>query len=264
MSPCSCGQPHSVADDPVIRIHDVDFAYQAGSPVLSKVSFTVNRHDAICVVGPNGGGKSTLLNLILGLLKPQNGTVEVLGHAPDQVRSRLGYMPQYSVFDYKFPVNVMDVVLMGRLHSNRWGRYAKEDRAKAEGALEELGMQDMRRRPFFALSGGQRQRVLIARALAGDPEIMLLDEPTSNVDPVAEQQFYTTLQRLAQRMTLLIVSHDLGFVSDWLTGVVCINRTAHVHPVSALTGDNIRELYGSDVKMIRHDHCCIHPEESRI
>jgi len=263
MSKCSCGHDHAPLQ-PVIRLEGVDFSYQSGSPVLTNVSFTVNRNDSICIVGPNGGGKSTLLNLILGILKPQQGKVEVLGCQPDQVRARLGYMPQYSIFDYEFPVSVLDVVLMGRLHANRWGRYSKEDRDKAHAALEEMGMTAMTDRPFFALSGGQRQRVLIARALAGDPEIMLLDEPTSNVDPMAEQQFYSTLRQLAKRMTLLIVSHDLGFVSDWLTGVVCINRTAHVHPVSALTGDNIRELYGFDVNMIRHDHCCIHPEESRI
>ena len=260
MIKCNCGH-HQPVDGPLIRFDQVSFAYPGGAPVLENVSFSIVRNDSICIVGPNGGGKSTMLHLILGILKPQSGSVEVLGRKPEQVRARIGYMPQYSIFDYKFPVNVMDVVLMGRLHFNRFGRYGSEDRAKAMAALEEMGLADLARRPFFALSGGQRQRVLIARALAGDPEIMLLDEPTANVDPRAEEQFYGTLRELSRRMTLLLVSHDMGFVSDWLTGVICVNRHVHVHPVTALTGESIREIYDYGVNMIRHDHCCIHTEE---
>lgn len=259
MTSCTCGH-HQKVSGPMIRFDGVSFAYPGGPQVLEDVSFSVSSKDAICVVGPNGGGKSTLLHLILGVLQPRSGVVEVLGRKPEQVRARLGFMPQYSVFDYKFPVNVMDVVLMGRLHFNFLGRYRRKDRDKAMAALAEMGMADLAQRPFFALSGGQRQRVLIARALAGDPEIMLLDEPTSNVDPRAEEQFYDTLRVLSGRMTLILVSHDLGFVPDWLTGVLCVNRRVHVHPVTALTGDSIREIYDYGVNMIRHDHCCIHPE----
>lgn len=245
----------------IIRMDHVSFAYNASVPVLQDVNLKIEDKDALAIVGPNGGGKSTLFALILGLLSPNNGTVSVMGQRPDQARERIGYMPQYSVFDYEFPVNVMDVVLMGRLHYNRFGRYSAADRKAAMQSLDELGMADFARRPFFALSGGQRQRVLIARALAGEPEIMLLDEPTSNIDPGAQEQFYDVLKKLAGRMTLLVVSHDLGFVSEWLSGVICVNRVVHVHPVSALTGDVISDMYGYNVNMVRHDHCCIHDHE---
>ncbi len=247
----------------VIRLDHVSFSYQAGLPVLQDVCLSIDDKDAVAIVGPNGGGKSTMFGLLLGLLKPDRGTVSVLGNRPELARERIGYMPQYSVFDYEFPVNVMDVVLMGRLHFNRFGRYSGADKKAAMAALDELGMADLARRPFFALSGGQRQRVLIARALAGEPEIMLLDEPTSNIDPGAQEQFYDVLKKLAGRMTLLVVSHDLGFVSDWLSGVICVNRTVHIHPVSALTGDVIRDMYGYKVNMVRHDHCCIHEHDHK-
>ena len=248
-------------DKEVIRLDNVSFAYLPSVPVLQDVSLTVEDKEAVAIVGPNGGGKSTLFGLLLGLLKPTRGTLTVLGDKPELARERIGYMPQFSVFDYEFPVNVMDVVLMGRLHFNRVGCYSQSDKQAALRSLDELGMADFARRPFFALSGGQRQRVLIARALAGEPEIMLLDEPTSNIDPGAQEQFYEVLKKLAGRMTLLVVSHDLGFVSDWLSGVICVNRTVHIHPVSALTGDVIRDMYGYKVNMVRHDHCCIHEHE---
>ncbi len=244
--------------DEVIKIERLSFAYQPAVPVLEGVDLSIRAREAVAVVGPNGGGKSTLFGLILGLLKPQTGSITVLGRKPEQARERIGYMPQYSVFDYEFPVSVMDVVLMGRLHFNRWGRYSAADKKAAFAALEEMGVAELARRPFFALSGGQRQRVLIARALAGEPELMLLDEPTSNIDPGAQKQFYEVLRKLAGRMTLLVVSHDLGFVSSWLSGVICINRQVHIHPVSELTGDLISNMYGYKVSMVRHDHCCIH------
>lgn len=241
-----------------IEVKNVTFSYQPGLPVLENVSFSVAKNAAVCMVGPNGGGKSTLLNLLLGLLRPAQGEIKIFGSKPEQIRTRIGYMPQFSVFDKDFPVNVMDVVLMGRLGRNLFGRYSKVDKQAARDALEQVNMGGFQTRPFFALSGGQRQRVLIARALAGEPQIMLLDEPTANIDPMAQAQFYETLKILVKRMTLVVVSHDLGFVSDWLDNVVCVNRHVHVHPVSAITGEVIKDIYGYDVNMIRHDHCCIH------
>lgn len=250
-------------DNNAINFRNVSFAYNKCTPVLDDATFAIREHDAICVVGPNGGGKSTLLNLLLGILSPDRGSISVFGRAPVAARPFIGYMPQYTAFDCKFPVNVMDVVLMGRLSHNRFGRYSREDRAAALAALEETGMADFARRTFNALSGGQRQRVLIARALAGNPRLLLLDEPTSNIDPGAQEQFYSTLKRFGGKMTMIIVSHDLGFVSGWLDGVVCVNRTVHLHPVSDITGEVIRDMYGYNVNMVRHDHCCIHTPEHR-
>jgi zinc transport system ATP-binding protein len=240
---------------PVIECDQVSFSY-GEVPILTNVSFVVQRLDAVALVGPNGGGKSTLLKLILGLLTPQSGTVKVLGVPPYQARPKIGYMPQYLQYDTSFPVSVMDVVLMGRAGSVGLGRYSAEDRRVALQAMAELAVDSLAPRPFNSLSGGQRQRILIARALACEPEILLLDEPTANVDPGVEVQFFEILKRLANRVTVLTVSHDLGFVSQLVSRVFCVNRQVKIHPTSELTGEIIHEMYGGDVRMVRHDHCC--------
>lgn len=225
-------------------------------PILSDVSFTVQKLDAVALVGPNGGGKSTLLKLLLGLLTPQSGTIRVLGVAPHLAREKIGYMPQHLQYDPSFPVSVMDVVLMGRADFTRFGRYSANDRRICLQAMTELAVEGLANRSFNSLSGGQRQRILIARALACEPEILLLDEPTANVDPGVEVQFFEILKALANRVTVLTVSHDLGFVSQMVSRVFCVNRQVKIHPTSELTGEMIREMYGGDIRMVRHDHCC--------
>jgi zinc transport system ATP-binding protein len=165
-------------------------------------------------------------------------------------------MPQYIQLDPDFPINVMEVVLMGRLKKNFWGRFSADDRKIAMEALEEMSVGHLAKRNFSDLSGGQRQRVLIARALACKPELLLLDEPTANVDPCIQEQFYETLALLKQRMSIMTVSHDLGFVSHHIDSVVCVNRAVHIHPTNKLTGDDIRDIYGYDISLIRHDHRC--------
>lgn len=240
---------------PVIQSEQVSFSY-GEIPILSDVSFTIQKSDSVALVGPNGGGKSTLLKLLLGLLTPQTGTIRILGMPPHQARQKIGYMPQHLQYDPSFPVSVMDVVLMGRTDSTRFGRYSTNDRQICLQAMTELAVDGLASRSFNSLSGGQRQRILIARALACEPEILLLDEPTANVDPAVELQFFEILKNLANRVTVLTVSHDLGFVSQVVSRVFCVNRQVRVHPTSELTGDLIREMYGGDIRMVRHDHCC--------
>lgn len=238
----------------IAQFDHVTFSYDH-EPVLQDVTLQIRRGDFTCVVGPNGGGKSTLLKLLLGLLTPQSGRVELLGDLPVRTRSRVGYMPQYAHLDASFPVCVMDVVMMGRVRG--WwpiGRFSNHDRRAATHALELVGMTDLRARRFGALSGGQRQRVLIARALACEPELLLLDEPTANLDPRMEDSFYRLLRELNQRLTIVLVSHDLGFVSHFVRDVVCVNRTVESHPTSELTGDVVNRMYGHSVHMVRHDH----------
>ncbi|MCX5869673.1 MAG: metal ABC transporter ATP-binding protein [Deltaproteobacteria bacterium] len=243
------------SDLPAIQCEQVSFSY-GEIPILTNVSFSIQKLDAVALVGPNGGGKSTLLKLILGLLTPQSGTIKVLGVSPQRARQKIGYMPQHLQYDPSFPVSVMDVVLMGRAGSTGLGRYSAEDRRIAMQAMVELAVDGLAARPFNSLSGGQRQRILIARALACEPEILLLDEPTANVDPGVELQFFEILKGLANRVTVLTVSHDLGFVSQMVSRVFCVNRQVKIHPTSELTGEVIREMYGGDVRMVRHDHCC--------
>lgn len=239
--------------EPIIEIRDLSFAFGA-TPVLEDVDLTIRRGDYVCMVGPNGGGKTTLLRLILGLLTPARGTVRVFGRSPVEARRRIGYMPQHAQLDPQFPVRVRDVVLMGRLRNTRLGPFASKDRAQAAAALAEVGLADYAKRPFSALSGGQRQRVLIARALACEPELLLLDEPTANLDPLVQDEMNGLLRELNRRLTVVLVSHDVGFVAQQVKTVVCVNRAVHVHGAEAITGDSIRALYGHDVQLVHHRH----------
>jgi zinc transport system ATP-binding protein len=193
---------------------------------------------------------------MLGLLQPLEGAIQVLGRDPQSASRLVGYMPQHMEYDEQFPVNALDVVLMGRLGRHRVGWYTAADREAAIRALDEMGVADLARRHFAALSGGQRQRVLIARAIVGDPELLLLDEPTAYVDPGFQDQFYSIVDALKSRMCVVIVSHDLGFVSERIETVVCVNRLVHVHPTAEITGAVIQDLYGSRLSMVRHDLCC--------
>ena len=244
---------NSRSDEPVVEVEGVSFAFDT-TPVLEDISLSIARGDFVCIVGPNGGGKTTLLRLVLGLLTPSRGRISVFGQSPTEARRRIGYMPQYAHLDPQFPVRVMDVVLMGRLDSWRVGPFRRADRAIAERALEEVALADYAKRSFSALSGGQRQRALIARALACEPEILLLDEPTANLDPLVQDEMNDLLDSLNQRLTVILVSHDVGFVAQYVKTVICVNRDVEVHRAENVTGDSIRELYGHGVQMVHHHH----------
>jgi zinc transport system ATP-binding protein len=250
-----------MSEEPVITLRDVSFSY-GGVPALENVNLSIAAREAVCIVGPNGGGKTTLVKLILGLLAPQRGEIRVFGQPPNRARLRAGYMPQYAQHDPKFPISVMDIVLMGRLGQGGFagllGWHGHSDRRAAIDALDQVGMADFRRQPFAALSGGQRQRVLIARALCCHPELLVLDEPTSNVDSLVEARLLDLLRELNRRMTILMVSHDLGFVSGLVESVICVNRRVVAHPTKVLSGEIIHELYGGDVRMVRHNEFTPH------
>lgn len=241
----------------IISFSNVDFEYISGFKVLQNISLNVPAGDFVCVVGPNGGGKTTFLKLILGIIKPTRGEVKVFGQSPETVLDKIGYVPQQSKFDSNFPVSVLDVVLMGLLDKNFvWGGFSKNHKEKALAAINEVGIDDLADQTFNNLSGGQRQRVLMARALVSDPQLLLLDEPTSNIDIHGTEQFYSLFEKLNQKYTIIMVSHDIGFVSSHVKSVICISRTLQLHPVSELTGETIQSLYGGGVHVIRHDHRC--------
>jgi zinc transport system ATP-binding protein len=242
--------------EPVIVMHDVSFAYD-GEAVVSRVYFKIFPGDLVSLIGPNGGGKTTLFRLILGLVRPNRGEVRVFGQPPEKGRTRVGYVPQAMSFDFKFPVTVLDVVLMGRLgraDRPRLGPYGREDREGALQALAEVELDPQADRAFSDLSGGQRQRVLIARALASGPELLLLDEPTANLDRTAEHTLYELLRRLNARLTILMASHDVGFVTRFVKQCLCVNRNVILHPTSNIDGKIIRDLYGSDMSLVQHPH----------
>ncbi len=240
---------------PDIEINNLSFSYDT-VPVLESVNLKVEHGEFATIVGPNGGGKTTLLKLLLGILKPVQGTITVLGDKPERTRFRVGYMPQHTDLDPQFPVTVMDVVLLGRLGRRFGGRYSKNDKQLAWKALEEVQLESAARLAFNKLSGGQKQRALIARALCCNPEMLLLDEPTANIDPEVEENLLTILQDLNRRMTILLVSHDMGFVSRVVKSVICVNRRVLIHPTSSMDGTLIKDIYGDDYCMVRHDHRC--------
>lgn len=248
-----------MSDVPVIEISGLTFAYSGGEAILHDADLTIREHEFVCMVGPNGGGKTTLIKLLVGLLRPDRGTLRVLGMDPKDARQRIGYMPQHERLDPQFPASVMDVVLMGCLgYGNRIGPYRKRDKERAAQVMKDVGLYDLRHRTFAELSGGQRQRALIARAMACDPSLLLLDEPTAHLDPAVQDDFYRLLHQMDRRLTLLLVSHDVGFVSKYVDKVVCVNRQVVVHPTGDLTGKVISDLYGRDVDMILHNHTHTH------
>ncbi len=248
-------RPAQASPSPVIEVEQLWFAYD-GHPVLRDATFLIEQGDFVSLIGPNGGGKTTLLRLMLGLLQPQRGEIRIFGRSPSAVRKQIGYMPQHVNLDSRFPVTVMDVVLTGTLGRGRnIGPYGGRRRAAAERALLDVELLDLRNRPFASLSGGQRQRTLIARALAGDPELLLLDEPTASLDPRVQDDLYELLRKLNQRMTVLLVSHDVSVVSRHVNKVICVNIDVAVHSASAIQGELARMFdYGDGARLVRHDH----------
>ncbi|MBN1867812.1 ABC transporter ATP-binding protein [Candidatus Sumerlaeota bacterium] len=240
---------------PAIEISGLSFSYDA-VPVLEQVELVVPAGDFVCMVGPNGGGKTTLLKLLAGLLRPTAGSVRVFGLDPFREKSAgIGYMPQRAYVDPEFPVDVTDVVTMGRLgRGGALGFYGREDREAAIQAMRQVGLYEVRRRHFAGLSGGQQQRAFLARALASRPRLLLLDEPTSNLDLLVEEDLFQLLADLNRETTIVMVSHDLGFVTRLVRRIVCVNRRVFVHPSSEITGEILSEVYGGEIRMIRHDH----------
>jgi zinc transport system ATP-binding protein len=238
----------------IISIKDVSFSY-AGPTILEGINLEVEEGEFLGVVGPNAGGKSTLLKLILGLLEPVSGTVEVLGYEPRSASPKIGYVPQHPQFGRDFPITVEQVVLMGCLGSSSWfGGYSRQDRWVAHRAMVETEVEGLAKRQISTLSGGQLQRVLVARALACDPRILILDEPTANIDMRVESDIFDLLKHLNQRMTIILVSHDVGFISQYVNRVACLNQTMVCHETACINGKVIDELYGSHVHMVEHVH----------
>lgn len=208
--------------EPIVTFDHVDFAYQ-DTPVLQHVSFSIRQGEFIGIIGPNGGGKTTLLKLLLGFLKPSRGKIRVFGASPQASQQRIAYVPQGLRFDRQFPISVQELVLTGRLSHLPWyGIYSAKDLKAVDAALEKVGLQEMRHQAFGNLSGGQAQRALIARALVSEPDLLLLDEPTASVDTQAEAVIYEILKGLGGKITMMMVTHDLKVVIDLVDRVLCV------------------------------------------
>ena len=240
--------------EPVVDFRQVDFSYGDVS-VLENINLSIRREEFFGLIGPNAAGKSTLLRLLLGLEIPDSGRIQVLGAAPEKARTRIGYVPQFPGYNRDFPVTVADVVLMGRLGLNGVaGRYSRHDRERALEAMAAVAIDGIAARTVTGLSGGQLQRMLIARALACEPELLILDEPTANIDVRGEESIFALLKQYNARMTIIVVSHDIAFISGFVGRVGCLNRTLVCHETRDIGGLTIEELYGTDVRMIQHSH----------
>ncbi len=243
----------------VIECLQLSVAYQ-DKLALEDVTFSIHRNEFWGILGPNGSGKTTLLKSMLGLLTPVQGTIRVFGVAPQKLgplRDRIGYVPQHSQIDFNFPLQVHEMVLLGRCRKMGLGRRASgEDIEAVEKALERVEMQHLAHRQIGRLSGGERQRALIARALALEPEILLLDEPTAALDVSATEGFYEWLHHMHSQlhMTLVLVSHDVGVVSQYVNAIACLNKklVAHGRPTDVLNQESLEQMYGCDVMLFQH------------
>ena len=221
--------------------------------VLENVDLSIKENDFLGIIGPNGGGKTTLLKVILGLVGPQDGEVNVFGRPPGQAAARVGYVPQVGQFDREFPISVWEVVLMGRLgHTGLFRYYTPEDRRIAREALETVNMMELRDRQVGRLSEGQKQRVLIARALTTAPRLLLLDEPTASVDTRMQAGLYGLLERLKERLTIVLVSHDIGVIYSYVDKIACLNRRLFYHDSKELSAEDFEEVYKCPVDLIGH------------
>ncbi len=236
-----------------IEVRNVGFSY--GSTVaIRNASFAIDNGDFFGIIGPNGGGKTTLLRLILGMIKPHSGTIQLLGETPLKSRFKAGYIPQETNLNKGFPITAHDVVLMGLTSTRGLGKpFTKKDHERADYVLEQLGLIDVRKRSIADLSGGQRQKVLLSRAIVSEPVILFLDEPTASVDTTGEDEIYEYLLKINKNgTTIVLVTHNIGVLSKYIKSVACVNVDVHFHPDGKLDEETITKTFGCPVDIIAH------------
>lgn len=236
----------------VVKLDNVWVDYH-GLVVLEGINLSISQHDFLGIIGPNGGGKTTLLRVILGLVNPVRGRVTVFGQTAEKVRKFIGYVPQHSQFDFNFPISAWEVVLMGRYrHTGFFNRYQDMDKDITREVLNSVGMFEHKDRQIGKLSRGQQQRVLLARALVGEPKLLILDEPTASVDVKMQTGFYELLGKLKEKMAIVLVSHDIGAVSIYVDKIACLNRKLFYHDSKEIKAEELIEIYQCPVELIAH------------
>lgn len=223
---------------PIVEIRELCYS-AGGQDILHDINLSINEGDFISIIGPNGGGKTTLLKIILGLLKPGRGSITINNSRPKTHDTPIGYVPQHVNHNLSFPATALDVVLMGHYDPRRrfYTGNKAERRKDAQAIMDRLGIGGFANRKIVALSGGQRQRVLIARALISRPELLVLDEPTASIDTKGQTEFYEMLKELNKDLTILMVSHDLMVIASYVKSIICLNRTMHYHQAFASSGE---------------------------
>ncbi len=239
--------------DKIIKVNSLSVNYNK-TKALIDVNLDVLEQEYLGIIGPNGGGKTTLIKAILGLVKISSGKIEILGEAPGKTGKAVGYVPQVVELNKSFPINVLDVVLAAMLESKLrpFKSYRKEEITKAEELLEKVNIHKLRNRQINELSGGEFQKMLIARALAVDPKILVLDEPTASIDAKSKEQVYDLLHVLNKKLTIILVTHDLLAISEHVSTIACINQRLTYHGNEGLNQEVINTLYGYPVDLLVH------------
>lgn len=236
----------------LVRLDDV-WVHHDGVPVLEGINLVIKPNDFLGIIGPNGGGKTTLLKVIVGLIKPSHGKVTVMGQPPEKGRKFIGYISQFNLFDRDFPISVFEVVLMGRYgKAGLFRHYHEEDRRTTIEALKTVEMLGYKDRQVGRLSGGEQQRVFIARALATSPKLLLLDEPTASIDPNMQAEFYGLLDRLKDSMAIVLVSHDITAVSIYVNEIACLNHQLFYHGSKEVSAEELEKSYHCPIQLIAH------------
>lgn len=240
----------------LITLHRIAAAY-GGKQVLTEVNLTVCEGDFLGIIGPNGGGKTTLMKLILGLLKPASGEIHFYQDGVAVPSLRIGYLPQYSHIDRKFPISVYDTVISGlAAEAGCFGRFSQAQRQRAQETIRMVGLEGLEQRQIGTLSGGQLQRTLLGRALVSQPQVLILDEPDTYLDRRSESQLYHLLTEVnLQRCAVILVSHDIGAVLQNVRSIACVNGTLDYHPsTSTIDEEWIETHLGCPIDLIGHGH----------
>jgi zinc transport system ATP-binding protein len=236
-----------------IELKDVTAGYQSGLPIISEINLAIEKHEFLGIIGPNGGGKTTLLKVMLGLLEPTKGKILINGKVIDNKNYKIGYVPQYSNFDKAFPITVKDVVSMGLINKSILKKKLNADELIfVENALKKVNLKKKEFEQIGHLSGGEQQRVLIARALATNPAILILDEPTASVDTQTGESIYELLNELNKEKTIILVSHDIGAISRSVKKIACLNKKLVYHNTKEITKEMLEATYQCPVDLIAH------------
>jgi len=219
--------------------------------VLEDINFSIEENDFVAIIGPNGGGKTTLLKIILGIINPEDGDVKIFGLEPKHTKNLIGYLPQNISFDHDFPINVYETVLTGRYHGLFKGYNQKDEEAVLD-ALKSVEMYDLKDRQISRLSGGQMQRVFIARAIVREPKLLIMDEPMASIDPEMQNSFYKLMSKLKDEMAIILVSHDVGAVSTHVDKIACLNRKLFYHGPVENAANGLEEIYHCPIDLISH------------
>lgn len=238
----------------ILEIRSLTVGYDDKPYVLKNISLNVFQHDFLGVIGPNGGGKTTLLKTILGLVNPASGTISFFRDGVKADKINIGYLPQINQIDKKFPISVHDVILSGMtIRRNMFSPYSKEQKKRVGDVARQMGLEKLLDRPIGVLSGGQLQRTLLGRAIIDNPDLLVLDEPNSYVDKRFETNFYKILEDINKDTAIILVSHDVGTVISLVKNIACVNEGLHYHSGTNITTNWLEETYSScPIEIVGH------------